>query len=246
VSARDPLTSRCPALAKSTGRQCRQWVRGGGVCRTHGGAAFQVKAAREARIITMEAELEAAKNAQPYERRDPGEVLMDAVMASDVLLQHLLRKRAVGELTPEESVALEFAIDRATRTSKTALDANVSERLVELQEQRIEWNAADRAGQLNGLLVTTLRAAPLSAADKLLVWRGVFATVREILQQEVEVPRMRGPEVQAFTAELEREAAAEVSPVALGIGGDDEDSDDDDDSGLADVPYLFPAVVDAR
>jgi hypothetical protein len=84
----------------------------------------------------------------------------------------------------------------------------------------------------------------LSAADKLLVWLGVFATVREILQQEVEVPRMRGPEVQAFTAELEREAAAEVSPVALGVGGDDEDSDDDDDSGLADVPYLFPAVVD--
>jgi hypothetical protein len=56
-------------------------------------------------------------------------------------------------------VALNFAIDRAARTSKTALDANVSERLVELQEQRIVWNAQDRAQQLHGFVVAALERA---------------------------------------------------------------------------------------
>jgi hypothetical protein len=83
----------------------------------------------------MQAELDAAKNGQPYERRHPGEVLLDAVMASDILLQHLLRKRAAGELTADESTALGWAIDRASRTSKTALDAGIQERLVEIRER---------------------------------------------------------------------------------------------------------------
>jgi hypothetical protein len=135
VSASNPLSERCPAKAKSTGEQCRKWVVGTGVCPEHGGNARQVRAAREARIVAMSAELEAAKKGQPFERRHPGEVLMTAVLASDVLLTHLLDKRAAGELTAEESTALGWAIDRAARTSKTALDANIAERLTEIRER---------------------------------------------------------------------------------------------------------------
>jgi hypothetical protein len=232
VSTRDPFTSRCPAKAKSTGTQCRKWVRGGGVCDSHGGAASQVKAAREARVVVMEAELEATRKAEPYEARHPGEVLMSAVAASDVLLSHLLRRRAAGELTAEESRALEFAIDRAARTSKTALDANVSERLVELQEQRIAWNAADRAAQLQGFLAAALERAPVSAVDRLLVWNALFAVVADARDREV-MPRLGGPEVQAFTRELEAAAAAE-SRVVWDESDPDPDSDSDSDS-----PLLF-------
>jgi hypothetical protein len=131
---RDPTASQCTARAKSTGERCKHRVRGSGVCRVHG-ASKKVKAAQEARAAVMEAELEAAKQNTPFERRHPGEVLLDAVMASDVLLQHLLRKRAAGELSADESMALGFAIDRASRTSKTALDAGIEERMQQVRER---------------------------------------------------------------------------------------------------------------
>jgi hypothetical protein len=138
----------------------------------------------------MEAELEAARNSEPYDGpRHPGEVLMSAVAASDMLLQHLLQRRAAGELTADELVALNFAIDRAARTSKTALDANVSERLVELQEQHIVWNAQDRAQHLHGFVVAALERAAVSATSKLLVWRSLFAVVAECVEQQV-MPRV--------------------------------------------------------
>jgi hypothetical protein len=83
----------------------------------------------------MEAEAEAAKRKVPYERRHPLEVLWDALLGSDVVLQELLRKQSRGELTAEESVALGWAIDRAARTAKTAIDANLEARWLATQEQ---------------------------------------------------------------------------------------------------------------
>jgi hypothetical protein len=98
----------------------------------------KVRAAQEARAAVARAEFEAAQKAAemglPFERRHPGEVLLDSVAASDVLMQHLLRQRAAGVLTVEESVALGFAIDRAARTAKVALDAGVQERMAQVQE----------------------------------------------------------------------------------------------------------------
>jgi hypothetical protein len=150
VSARNPLSSRCTAHTKSRGgEQCRRWVIGGGVCADHG-QSKKVKAAQQARAAVMQAELDAAKNGQPYERRHPGEVLLDAVMASDILLQHLLRKRAAGELSAEETAALGWAIDRASRTSKTALDAGIQERLTEIRERPTR--------ELVNQLITVLRS----------------------------------------------------------------------------------------
>jgi hypothetical protein len=137
MSAGNPLSQRCTARCKSRdGQQCRKWVIGGGpnaVCDSHGGRAAQVRRAKELRLATMKAELEAAKKGLPLERRHPGEILLDAVAASDVLLTHLLRQRAAGKLSGEEALALGAAIDRAARTSKTAIDVNVTERLLEAQ-----------------------------------------------------------------------------------------------------------------
>jgi hypothetical protein len=131
----DPTASQCTAHSKSNnGERCKHRVRGGGVCHVHG-ASKKVKAAQEARAAVMEAELEAAKQGVPFERRHPFEVLADAVLGSDVLLQHLLRRQAAGELSAEESTALGWAIDRAARTSKTAIDVGISERLLEIQER---------------------------------------------------------------------------------------------------------------
>jgi hypothetical protein len=90
----------------------------------------------------MQAELEAAQKGQVFERRHPLEVLWDALLGSDVLLQVLLRKQAAGELTADESAALGLAIDRATRTSKTAIDANLEQRWVQAQEGMARSHAA--------------------------------------------------------------------------------------------------------
>jgi hypothetical protein len=192
----------------------------------------------------MEAELEAARNSEPYDGpRHPGEVLMSAVAASDMLLQHLLQRRAAGELTADELVALNFAIDRAARTSKTALDANVSERLVELQMQRIVWNAQDGAQQLHGFVAAALGRAPVSAVDKLLVWRSLFAVVAECVESQ-SMPRLGGSEVQAFTRELEAEAAAKERAAADGVvWGEDDSQSDSDFGGLVLLPSSGDGLV---
>lgn len=176
--------------------------------------------------MAMEAELKAARNSEPYEPRHPGEVLMSAFAASDVLLSYLLQRRAAGELTVEESTALGWAIDRAARTSKTALDANVAERMVELKQQRLEWHAKDRAEQMWGILVATVKAAPLSAQDRLLVWNSLGAGVRAI-QDEREPAHLAGDELHGVTARLELEAREEAAAAEV-IVWDDSDFDSDD------------------
>jgi hypothetical protein len=138
VSAFNPLSQRCTARCKATQQQCRKWVVGGGpnaVCDSHGGRAIQVRRAKELRLATMKAELAAARAGLPAERRHPGEILLDAVAASDVLMQHLLRQRAAGNLSGEEALALGAAIDRAARTSRSALDAGVLERMTQVREK---------------------------------------------------------------------------------------------------------------
>ena len=45
---------KCQATSSRTGKHCKKWaIRGGTVCRTHGGAAPQVKAAAEQRVKDM-------------------------------------------------------------------------------------------------------------------------------------------------------------------------------------------------
>ena len=54
MADQDPKASRCTATSKTTGNRCtRPAIPGGSVCRCHGGAATQVKAAAAARLRAM-------------------------------------------------------------------------------------------------------------------------------------------------------------------------------------------------
>jgi hypothetical protein len=86
--------------------------------------------------VVMEAQQEASRMGERYEARHPAEVLLTAVLASDVLLRHLLDKHAAGELSGDESMALGWAIDRAARTSRSALDASVQAQLAQVAQAR--------------------------------------------------------------------------------------------------------------
>jgi hypothetical protein len=51
MSTGHPLSQKCGAHSKRTGKQCGQWaIPGGTVCKWHGGGAPQVKAAADKRL----------------------------------------------------------------------------------------------------------------------------------------------------------------------------------------------------
>jgi hypothetical protein len=132
--APNPMSSRCTAHSKSNGgERCQHRVIGGGVCYVHGGNASQVKAAREARVITLRAQL-AAGEREPQPARHPAEVLLSAIDDSDQIMSQLRRDFAAGLLSPELHRAYGDAIDRAARTSKMALDVSATERLIASQQ----------------------------------------------------------------------------------------------------------------
>ena len=54
-----PLTEKCSATSKRSGKPCQRLVIGGGPCTMHGGSAKQVKARREQRILLYEAQIRA-------------------------------------------------------------------------------------------------------------------------------------------------------------------------------------------
>lgn len=117
----------------------------------HGGNAPQVKAAREARIIAMEAEL-AAGNREPVPPRHPGEVLLASVTSADEVMLQLQRDLERGELTPEWARAYGEWVDRAGRLSKLALDAGIAERLVEIQERPTRLLVDQLVSVIRGIL----------------------------------------------------------------------------------------------
>ena len=237
MSKTNPLSERCTAHSKSKGgERCLRWVVGSGVCAVHG-RSKRVLAAQQGRAAQMRLEIEAAKNGQVYERRHPAAVLLDAVMGSDVVLRHLLDRRAAGKLTAEESTALGWAIDRAARVSKTAIDASIESRLLEFEETRLQRSAEDMAAAWAGLLLATLRRATLSATVKLEVWRAWYDTAREIREADVELPRAHADEVQEFRRQLELEAAEEAAAIESIA---EEVDEEEEDAELADVSLLFP------
>lgn len=141
-----PLSERCKAKAKGSGQQCQNHVIGGGPCHMHGGAAPQVKAKREARILAGEAALAG----KPYAQRDPGEALLAAANDADAILQRLKTQlRSAGQVEPAMLTALGDWIDRTSRISKIVLDARIDERQIEINEQLGEqvYNLIQTIGQ---------------------------------------------------------------------------------------------------
>lgn len=138
---------QCTARSKGTGQRCGRRVRGGGVCRYHGGRSPNATRAREARIATAEAR---ALYADEHAVRDAGEVLVAAVADVDGIVQKLKQRIELsGELHAHDLDALGQWLDRAQRTAKAVLDARVDERRVKLDEQ---------TGQLVALIIRTIFA----------------------------------------------------------------------------------------
>jgi hypothetical protein len=66
---------RCSAWLTDRSRQCRQWaIHGGSVCWHHGGAAPQVQAAAQLRVMQAEAERYLAKAAVQSARRQQRQI----------------------------------------------------------------------------------------------------------------------------------------------------------------------------
>ena len=127
----DSATEQCIAKLKRSGERCQRLVIGGGpaMCMAasrRGRSGWRLRAPRR-RPLGLACRISGGIRVSAVGRR-PG------LRCS---AEHLLRKQASGELTPEESTALGLAIARATRTSKTALDAQVESRLAEIEERRV-------------------------------------------------------------------------------------------------------------
>lgn len=121
MTKRDPLAEQCTAKAKGSGQRCQQRVIGGGVCRSHGGNAPQVRGARQRRVA-----LSQALAVDP--RRDPGEVLADVGHQADYLMRRAREEVRTGKLTAATMTRLLDLTETAGRWAKTGLEAGVAER----------------------------------------------------------------------------------------------------------------------
>ena len=165
-------------------------VIGGGPCKFHGGAAPQVAAAREARIIAGTAAL-----GQHFEPRHPVEALLAAAADSDVILQRIKSTLAAGE-TPSAAMltALGDWIDRTARISKLVLDAGIDERQVRLAESH--------------------------GAQLVVVIRGVLRRLALSPEQEALVPVVVPEELRRVSDQSRRELLREVDgQLAIESGG---------------------------
>lgn len=164
--------SQCTAHAKSSGRQCtRAAIIGGRVCYVHGGGAPQTIAAARRRRDTETALQWASRELvrTGYPSRTPLEHL-EAVLEEDARA-YALWDTAVrmlvdeggedGDLLGENrhgEAAIHPYVDernkaatRWARTSKYALDAGVSQKRVEIEQQRAELMATALRATLGAL-----------------------------------------------------------------------------------------------
>lgn len=163
------MKRQCTGTAKGTGGRCElSAIKGGTVCHKHGGKAPQVLAAarrrRDAETALQWAARELATSGTP--ERTPLEHL-ESVLEEDART-YALWAAAVALLTDEGSELLgenrhgEAAIhpyvdernkaaQRWARTSKYALDAGVSQKRVEIEQQRAEIMAQALKATLSAL-----------------------------------------------------------------------------------------------
>jgi len=117
---------RCTARRKQEGGRCTQWaMRGGAVCRMHGGKSPQaLRKAEQRQAIT-----EAAAVLGRLERVDPTTALDDA--------QAVLRQALVVALGADRvEVAADLA-ERLAKVAKSAVDAGVEQRRLQIEEAQV-------------------------------------------------------------------------------------------------------------
>jgi hypothetical protein len=195
------------------------------VCWVHGLNAKQTRAKRDQRVALWE--VQEARAAEPVVmvQREPEELLLAALDDVNQVLSAVKSQMQNNIVDPILLEVLGDWMDRLGRLGKVALDGDSSERL----EKRVGCVAADRAQQMWGMLAAVLKAAPLTAQDRLVLWSSVFDAAR-LVAGEREPLRLSRDEVQRFTAELQTAAAREQA-VAEGIRWDEDSPETEDDVG---------------
>ena len=145
----DPLTSQCTATSKRSGQRCRRLVVGGGVCAMHGGAAPQVAAAREGRVIAARARLAGDAAADV----DPHGALLAALTDADAVLQALKASVATGQMSGLDTFGA--WIDRTARLAALAVSSGLAESRQRLAESEADVLVAVIAGVLGDLRLDT-------------------------------------------------------------------------------------------
>jgi hypothetical protein len=168
-------------------------------------------------------------------RREPEELLLDALHDTDATLQALKSQlwelgTSSGAVNPAVLEAIGDWLDRVTRIAKVITDGDLPRKLAE----RHGWQAADRGAQLTGLLAAVLQAAPLSAGQRLATWESRFDGIQLVMDGRAPL-RMVGEETARFTDELMMAAAAAEQAAAEGIMWPDPEPDAD----LGEVVPLF-------
>jgi hypothetical protein len=151
-------SQRCVATSRS-GTRCRNWaIRGGSVCRFHGGAAPQVRAAAKRRL----AEAASRKKLHEFEIEeveDPVEayaqLASEAVAPKNLLAGHVASLDAMfaadaefGEQAKAELAAYERAMDRAGKLLADWIRLGIDERQIRVTEAQ----ATMLFGVVNGAL----------------------------------------------------------------------------------------------
>lgn len=143
---------RCTARAKSTGERCSNWpIQGASVCRIHGGAAVQVRAAAQRRLAAEKVDSQ-VRNAIAFESRegvkDPLEQLalladealgMKEALAGRINSLKSIRYSAHGSGTEQlraEVVLYERAMDRAAKFLDLLAKSGFEERRTRMAEEQ--------------------------------------------------------------------------------------------------------------
>ena len=231
----NPLSSQCTAMSKRSGNRCRRMVIGGGVCPMHGGAAKQVKAKREQRVLLAEAQAAAPATVV---MREPEEILVDALHDTNATLQAIKAELSAGLVNP---ILLQLAgdwIDRVGRLGKVIVDSDLTTKL----HARLGWLAEDRAATVWGHLAAVVEASPLTAGQKVALWQARFDGLRAIADGRAPF-RLSGDELHRFGDGLLEAAAREqaaVQAAADGVVWDDSGPDSDSDGEVGSL-VLFPS-----
>lgn len=165
-----PTTPKCRAKAKTTGKQCANYVLPGQeICRMHGGSAPQNKAAAEVRLRTRKIEADANRDLayiglEPVE--DPLAELSKLAGASQALMEALgARVNSLTELEhfdAKNSPAIKAEVqmyERAMDRTHRLLDSLVKHGYMERQMQLQESEAMLVAGILKRV-ISSLGLAP--------------------------------------------------------------------------------------
>jgi hypothetical protein len=141
VDSFDDGRPRCPAWSGRHGRQCNNSpIRGGRVCRAHGGSSPAVRAAAEARLAAS-TETEKARRAVTQlglsRTVEPHQALLEELHQSAGLVAWLRTLLDQNDTVDVESATWRaWDIQRAhlVRVAKTCIDAGIAERQVQLAE----------------------------------------------------------------------------------------------------------------